>query len=107
MFTESGIIDYSEKRGLNQATGELLFTNRQAEQFVVVDGPTLDGQLILADGSRGWGEEATWNPQENKLYIPLMGGFFIYDVAFDLNYSFIIESITQIWIKYEINIFPL
>jgi hypothetical protein len=81
LFTEFGIIDISEKRGLNPVTGELFFTSRHADQFVVVDGPSLTGELILADGSRGWGDEATWNTHENKIYITSItwGGYFVYD----------------------------
>ncbi len=72
----SGIIYYG---GLNPVTGELFFNNLHYDQFVIVDGPNLEGEMISATSSSGW--EGTWNWLENKLYITTSdwNGYFVYD----------------------------
>jgi hypothetical protein len=72
----SGIIVYG---GLNPATGELFFANLHEDQFVVVNGETMVGELFEVESSRGRG--GTWNPIENKLLITTInwGGYFVFD----------------------------
>jgi len=65
--------------GINPVTGELLFVNRHAHRFAIVDPVTLTGIAIDAVDSRGW--VGIWNHLENKAYITTVtwGGYFSYD----------------------------
>jgi photosystem II stability/assembly factor-like uncharacterized protein len=74
-----GILDLDRNGGLNPVTGEIVITNRHADEFAIINGPALTGEGIAAQGSRGW--TGVWNPAENRVYITTItwGGYFTYD----------------------------
>lgn len=77
LMTE-GLMTFSREH-LNPATGELFFGNLHEDQFLLVDGPAMTGQVITAANARG--RVGTWNPPANKLYITTItwNGYFHYD----------------------------
>lgn len=69
---------------LNPLTGEIPFVQPFADQFVLVDGRTLTGELLVVADSAGipyYLTGGTWNTRENKLTFTTVGwnGYFIYD----------------------------